>query len=191
MNGKVLIFFIDDLPDTFSLQLPLKSFWGSSQESWHEKWTEQQLSFDSIDSIYLYVPSSFQFQTTISSTPQSLTPFYLLSLVKVIMITLLSDHYVAQPVTVNDLQIASLALGFTVGFGFLTTWTAIRQTADIQRRYGYSRLNSPYVWMIWLEILVCLIFAVICWLHLNHIIPPRYLYCLYLLYSQKSRANSR
>ena len=91
------------------------------------------------------------------------------------MITLLSDHYVAQPVTVNDLQIACLALGFTVGFGFLTTWTAMRQTADIHRRYGYSKLNSPYIWMIWLEILVCLIFSVICWLHLNHIIPPRYL----------------
>jgi amino acid transporter len=91
------------------------------------------------------------------------------------MITLLSDHYVAQPVTVNDLQIASLAWGFTIGFGFLTTWTAMRQTADMHRRYGYSKLNSPYIWMIWLEILVCLIFSVICWLHLNHIIPPRYL----------------
>jgi hypothetical protein len=111
-----------------------------------------------------------------SSIPQIFYSILFVIIVGVIMITLLSDHYVAQPVTVNDLQIASLALGFTVGFGFLTTWTAIRQTADIHRRYGYSRLNSPYIWMIWLEILVCLIFAVICWLHLNHIIPPRYLY---------------
>jgi hypothetical protein len=90
------------------------------------------------------------------------------------MITLLSDHYVAEPVTVADLQLASLAWGFTIGFGFLTTWTAIKQTADIQRRHGYSKLNSPYIWMIWLEILVCLIFSIICWLHLNDIIPPRY-----------------
>lgn len=90
------------------------------------------------------------------------------------MITLLSDHYVLQPVTVGDLQLASLAWGFTIGFGFLTTWNAIRQTADVYRRYGHVKLNSPYIVMIWLEILVCLIFSVICWLHLNAIIPPRY-----------------
>lgn len=91
-----------------------------------------------------------------------------------IMITLLSDHFVLQPVTVNDLQIASLAWGFTIGFGFLTTWNAIWQTANVYKRYGYSKLNSPYIVMIWLEILVCLIFSVICWLHLNAFIPPRY-----------------
>jgi hypothetical protein len=89
------------------------------------------------------------------------------------MITLLSDHYTAEPVTVADLQLASLAWGFTIGFGFLTTWTAIKQTAGMKRRYGYSKLNSPYIWMIWLEILVCLIFSIICWLHLNDIIAPR------------------
>ncbi|KAH9217412.1 hypothetical protein DL95DRAFT_334006, partial [Leptodontidium sp. 2 PMI_412] len=97
------------------------------------------------------------------------------------MITLLSDHYVAQPVTVNDLQLASLAWGFTIGFGFLTTWTAIKQTADMKRRYGYSKLNSPYIWMIWLEILVCLIFSIICWLHLNHIIPPSFAFYFVIL----------
>jgi len=90
-----------------------------------------------------------------------------------IMITLLPADFVLQPVTVDDLQIASIAWGFTLGFGFLTVWTAIRQTADVHRRYGFSRLNSTYVWMIWLEILVCLIFCVICWLYLNGIIPPR------------------
>ncbi|KAH6676754.1 hypothetical protein B0J14DRAFT_586251 [Halenospora varia] len=97
------------------------------------------------------------------------------------MITLLSDHYVAQPVTVADLQLASLAWGFTIGFGFLTTWTAIRQTADMKRRYGYSKLNSPYIWMIWLEILVCLIFSIICWLHLNDIIPPSFAFYFVIL----------
>jgi hypothetical protein len=90
------------------------------------------------------------------------------------MLTLLSDNYVPQPVTVSDLQIACIAWGFTIGFGFLTTWTAIKQTASMQRKYGYTKLNSPYIWMIWLEILVCLIFSVICWLHLNNVIPPRY-----------------
>jgi hypothetical protein len=90
------------------------------------------------------------------------------------MITLLSDNFVLQTVTIYDLQIASLAWGFTIGFGFLTTWNAIRQTASVYKRYGYSRLNSPYIWMIWLEISVCLIFSIICWLYLNAFIHPRY-----------------
>jgi hypothetical protein len=94
-------------------------------------------------------------------------------IVEDIMKTLLSDDFVVEPVTVNDLQLASLAWGFTIGFGFLTTWTAIKQTAHMHRRYKLSRLNSPYIWMIWLEILVCLIFSIICWLYLNKIIPPR------------------
>ncbi|KAH6663790.1 hypothetical protein B0J14DRAFT_523637, partial [Halenospora varia] len=98
-----------------------------------------------------------------------------------IMITLLSDHYIAEPVTIDDLQLASLAWGFTIGFGFLTTWTAIKQTADMKRRYGYSKLNSPYIWMIWLEILVCLIFSIICWLYLNHIIPPSFAFYFVIL----------
>jgi hypothetical protein len=31
-----------------------------------------------------------------------------------------SDRYVPERVTVDDLQLASLAWGFTIGFGFLT-----------------------------------------------------------------------
>lgn len=90
------------------------------------------------------------------------------------MITLLPGHFKPLVVTKADLSIASIAWGFSIGFGFLTTWKAIKQTVDIQRRYGVSRLNSPYIWMIWLEIVVCLAFSVICWLHLYGIIPPRY-----------------
>ncbi|EPQ66992.1 Bgt-428 [Blumeria graminis f. sp. tritici] len=75
-------------------------------------------------------------------------------------------------ITRSDLAIASMAWGFTMGFGFLTTWTAMKQTALVHRRYGVSRLNSPYIWMIWLEILVCLTLSVICWLHLVGVIYP-------------------
>lgn len=89
------------------------------------------------------------------------------------MITLLSPHFKPLQVTEHDLIIASIAWGFTIGFGWLTTWTAIKQTARIWRRQGWRVLRNAYVWMIWLEILVCLIFAVICFLHLKGIIPPR------------------
>lgn len=89
------------------------------------------------------------------------------------MYTLVSPHFVAQPVTEEDMIIASLAWGFTLGFGWLTTWTALKQTTQIWRRYGRRSLRNAYVWMIWLEILVCAIFSIICWLHLNGNIPPR------------------
>ncbi|KAF6512708.1 hypothetical protein HZS61_007514 [Fusarium oxysporum f. sp. conglutinans] len=77
------------------------------------------------------------------------------------MITLLSPHYVLQEVTEDDILIASLAWGFTIGFGWLTTWTAMKQTKHIYKRHRLNIFRNAYVWMIWLEILVCLIFSII------------------------------
>ncbi|KAH7465045.1 hypothetical protein FOMA001_g16872 [Fusarium oxysporum f. sp. matthiolae] len=77
------------------------------------------------------------------------------------MITLLSPHYVLQEVTEDDIVIASLAWGFTIGFGWLTTWTAMKQTKHIYKRHRLNIFRNAYVWMIWLEILVCLIFSII------------------------------
>ncbi|RKF65985.1 hypothetical protein OnM2_000020 [Erysiphe neolycopersici] len=79
-------------------------------------------------------------------------------------------------VTRKDLAIASLAWGFTMGFGFLTTWNAMKQTALVHRRYGTSRLISPYIWMIWLEILISFILGITCWLHMVGVVPPRYIF---------------
>lgn len=89
------------------------------------------------------------------------------------MLTLLSPHYKAQEVTKGDLVIASTALGFTIGFGWLTVWKAIKQTVGIHSRHGRRVFRNAYIIMIWGEILVCSIFAVICFLHLLHVIPPR------------------
>ncbi|QGI82126.1 hypothetical protein CEK25_008855 [Fusarium fujikuroi] len=47
------------------------------------------------------------------------------------MLTLLSPHYKAQEVTRGDLVIASTAFGFTLGFGWLTVFKAIRQTWQV------------------------------------------------------------
>ncbi|KAH6982417.1 hypothetical protein EDB80DRAFT_592762 [Ilyonectria destructans] len=40
------------------------------------------------------------------------------------MIILHSPHFVLQEVTEDDLALASLAWGFTIGFGWLTTWVS-------------------------------------------------------------------
>ncbi|WKT53927.1 hypothetical protein QSH57_004511 [Fusarium oxysporum f. sp. vasinfectum] len=97
------------------------------------------------------------------------------------MITLLSPHYVLQEVTEDDIVIASLAWGFTIGFGWLTTWTAMKQTKHIYERHRVSIFRNAYVWMIWLEILVCLIFSIICWLHLKGYIPPSFAFYFAIL----------
>ncbi|KAK7033921.1 hypothetical protein VNI00_012545 [Paramarasmius palmivorus] len=70
-------------------------------------------------------------------------------------------------ITTNDIKIASLAFGWTLGFGYFTACHAVRET----RR---TRRVNTYVVLIWGELLVCLIFAVICWLYLTHDIPPSF-----------------
>jgi hypothetical protein len=52
----------------------------------------------------------------------------------------------------QDLTVASLAAGFTIGFGFLTVWEAIKQTTQ-----NKSPLLSAYIYMIWGEILANLV----------------------------------
>lgn len=86
----------------------------------------------------------------------------------------LGPNFVLEEVTREDLAIASLAWGFTLGFGWLTTWAAVKQTFRIWKRYGTRSIHNTYIWLIWLEILVCAIFSVICWLYLWGNIGPRY-----------------
>lgn len=88
--------------------------------------------------------------------------------------TLLSPHFKLEPVTQEDMNLASLTWGFTLGFGLLTTWTAIKQTYQAYSKHGWRKLNNPYIWMIWLEIAVCLAFSIICWMYLRGVIPPSF-----------------
>jgi|TARA_R110002003_G_scaffold534_6_gene20225 hypothetical protein len=69
--------------------------------------------------------------------------------------------------SVQDYQLAALAAGFTLGFGVLTTWEAIKQT-----RRNRNPLRSVYIYMVWGEILVNLIIAIIGWLFLNGVLGP-------------------
>lgn len=70
-----------------------------------------------------------------------------------------------------DYQIASLAAGFTIGFGFLTVWEAMKQT-----RRNRNPLRSSYIYMMWGEILANLVITVIGWLFLDGILGPTYVY---------------
>ncbi|KAJ0159940.1 hypothetical protein CTA2_8856 [Colletotrichum tanaceti] len=97
------------------------------------------------------------------------------------MVNLLSPNFKLEEVTPDDIVIASLAWGFTLGFSWLTVWTAVKQTTAMYRRQGDRIYRNAYIWMIWLEILVCAIFSVICWLHLKGIIPPSFAFFFSIL----------
>lgn len=69
--------------------------------------------------------------------------------------------------SLQDYQLAALAAGFTIGFGFLTVWEAVKQT-----RRNRNPLRSAYIYMVWGEIFVNIILGVIAWLFLDGKIGP-------------------
>ncbi|KAG8714546.1 hypothetical protein FRC08_011767, partial [Ceratobasidium sp. 394] len=71
-------------------------------------------------------------------------------------------------VTDGDMKVATLAFGWTLGFGYFVVWHAFRQC---------RKLNA-FTIMCWLEILACASFAIICWLYLCGIL--KYSIWLYL-----------
>ncbi|KAM0267345.1 hypothetical protein ACHAQH_010113, partial [Verticillium albo-atrum] len=97
------------------------------------------------------------------------------------METLLPANFVLETVTEDDMIIASLAWGFTLGIGWLTTWSAIQQTRAIYKRRRRSIFRNAYVWMIWMEIMVCLGFGIICFMYLLGLIPPSFAFYFCIL----------
>lgn len=69
--------------------------------------------------------------------------------------------------SVQDYQIAALAAGFTLGFGFLTVWEATKQT-----RRNRNPLRSVYIYMLWGEIAANVGIGIIGWLFLNGVLGP-------------------
>jgi hypothetical protein len=69
----------------------------------------------------------------------------------------------------TDIKVASLAAGFTLGFGFLTVWEAIKQT-----RRNRNPIRSTYIYMMWGEILANLAIGIMGWLFLDGILGPTY-----------------
>jgi len=67
----------------------------------------------------------------------------------------------------TDIKVASLAAGFTLGFGFLTVWEAIKQT-----RRNRNPLRSTYIYMMWGEIVANLVIGIIGWLFLDGTLGP-------------------
>ncbi len=69
--------------------------------------------------------------------------------------------------TVTDIQLAALATGFTLGFGVLTVWEAMKQT-----KRNLNRWKSQYIYMVWGEILANTTIVVVGWLFLHGRLGP-------------------
>ncbi|CUA71662.1 hypothetical protein RSOLAG22IIIB_04708 [Rhizoctonia solani] len=63
----------------------------------------------------------------------------------------------------EDVRLATLAFGFTTGFGYFVVWHAINQTHKIRQR-------TAYIIMCWLEIVACLTLATLSWLFIIGVI---------------------
>ncbi|KAK7932051.1 hypothetical protein PG985_002763 [Apiospora marii] len=72
-----------------------------------------------------------------------------------------------QETSKTDYQVASLAAGFTLGFGILTVWEAWKQT-----RRNKNPIRSPYIWMLWGEITANLVLAILAYLYLDGTVTP-------------------
>ena len=67
----------------------------------------------------------------------------------------------------SDVQVAALAAGFTLGFGLLTCWEAIKQT-----RLNRNPLRSSYIYMIWGEIAANIVIGILGWVFLAGMVGP-------------------
>ncbi|KAK4120179.1 hypothetical protein N657DRAFT_625393 [Parathielavia appendiculata] len=65
-----------------------------------------------------------------------------------------------------DIKLAGIAFGFTLGFGFLTVWKAIKQTMAVS-----SPRRSIYVILVWIEIFSNMAIAIMAWLLMEEVLP--------------------
>ncbi|KAJ1306144.1 hypothetical protein OPQ81_010855 [Rhizoctonia solani] len=71
-----------------------------------------------------------------------------------------TEHpFKATEVLPEDVRLATLAFGFTIGFGYFVVWHAFKQTHKIQKR-------TAYIVMCWLEVIACITLGIISWLYI-------------------------
>lgn len=75
--------------------------------------------------------------------------------------------YHNEPITRGDIIVASTVWALTCLAALLAVYLAWGQTTASR-----SPLRSIYVWLIWIELLVCLLMGLECYLHLLKIIKP-------------------
>jgi len=84
---------------------------------------------------------------------------------------LIPPWYQAVAPDLNDLLIATIIWGFSIGCGLFSAFKAIRQSKSSWER---SHRIRPYVVMIWAEWLSSMTMGVLAWVFLRGFLEPRY-----------------
>lgn len=71
----------------------------------------------------------------------------------------------------SDKEVASVFFGLFIGLTFFTTAKAVRQTRRIWKRT--KNAWNWYLWMVWIELFVNLVFAITTYLYIDGIIKGR------------------
>jgi hypothetical protein len=70
----------------------------------------------------------------------------------------------------EDMYVASIVWGFTLACGMFSAGKAVRQTSVAWKR---SRRFTPYVIMVWLELIASTVMGILTWLFLYGALEPR------------------
>lgn len=81
----------------------------------------------------------------------------------------LGEGYVNPEITDRDREISLICWGFTLGFGFLTVWKAVKQTLKVNRN---CRLRSMYLWLVWADICGSFGFGISAWFYMQGHVKP-------------------
>ncbi|KAJ9659381.1 hypothetical protein H2198_003110 [Neophaeococcomyces mojaviensis] len=77
----------------------------------------------------------------------------------------------------EDIKIAAIAWGFTLGFGYLTCSKALKQSHAVWER---SHRISTYVALVWIEVLSSLTYGILAWLLMDNVMPINF-YALFAI----------
>ena len=82
---------------------------------------------------------------------------------------LIKQPYYIQPITRTDIILAGCAFGTAMCFAILAVYRGIHQTKASRRP-----VKCIYIWMMWIELVACVIIAIVCLLYLLKIIRPSF-----------------
>ncbi|KAH7127915.1 hypothetical protein B0J13DRAFT_453887 [Dactylonectria estremocensis] len=91
---------------------------------------------------------------------------------------LVPDHYKPDLPNRNDMLIACIAWGFSLGVLIFNCSKAIGQTTASYRR---RKTLTVYIALLWAEIISSLVLGVICWLYLREYIEPSMQYFFFVI----------
>ncbi|KAK2742720.1 hypothetical protein CKAH01_18457 [Colletotrichum kahawae] len=101
--------------------------------------------------------------------------------------TLVPPWYEEHPPSINDMNIASMFWGFTLGVGLWSGVKGYRQTLASWRRI--HRINT-YVWLIWSEWIASMVIGIVSWCYLTGRIDASFEYFFFLRKFHRVRPTS-